>query len=444
VIDHLLPTMRVTLHPLLIRAEGSGWIVGRQETGEFAEVPGEAVTLLRALEQGADIAAAEDRVLRTHGCAVDGRAFVGQIVDLGFVSSVNGEPCADTVPAPSLRWLRPGHVRWLFTWPVYLVIFTFILWNFTAALLQGRLVPGYHAYFVTRWQGFNIAWCTVLVMVTIALHEFAHLAAARSEGVPGKIGVGTRLVFLCAQTTVPGLWGASRRARFRVYLAGMVVDLIIISCCLLAIRAGHLQGFAMRSLEMLILNLWLAIATQLAVYTRTDGYFVLQELLRCKNLYHDAWQYLRYVQQRIAFAHAKRDKPGDPTVGIPANERLPVKIYSLLMLLSTGITLILVILYYVPICVTMFTRSFSEMFRGDLPQVADGIAAVAVEGSLLIVLIRTFIIEHRRQISGAATAVGSRLLRSVQQLRLAARPPSELSGGRVLPPQGSGSAPSMA
>lgn len=403
--DQFLSDTRLTLHPLLMREEGDGWIVGRQETGEFVEVPAAAATLLRALEHGESVAKAESQVLTVHACQVDGPAFVRELISLGFVSSVDGEPCGDTVTPPSLRWLRRNHIRWLFTWPAYLVIFGFIIWNVLTALLAGHLVPGYHAYFVTRWQGFNVAWGTALVVATIGIHELAHLAAARSEDVQAKIGLGTRLAFLCAQTTVSGLWGVSRKIRLRVYLAGAVSDLFIISCCLLALRVGHLNGFAERSLQALMLSLWLGIAEQLEVYMRTDGYFVLQELLRCKNLYHDACAYLRYAARR------NRD---DPTLDIPAHERLPVKIYSVVMLLSTGITLALLALYAVPITVTLFARSFGEVFHGstagNVLQAADGAAAIAVEGTLLVLFFKTFISGHRPQVARAAT-IAAKLLR---------------------------------
>lgn len=412
--DQLLSDTRLTLHPLLMHEEGDGWIVGRQETGEFVEVPAAAVTLLRALEKGESVANAETQVLTVHDCQVDGLAFVREIVSLGFVSSVDGEPCGDTAAPPSLRWLRRNHVQWLFTWPAYLVIFAFIIWNILTAVLAGNLVPSYHAYFVTRWQGFNVAWVTALVVATIGVHELAHLAAARSEDVHAKIGLGTRLAFLCAQTTVSGLWGVSRKIRLRVYLAGSAADLFIISCCMFALRVGSLNGFVERSLLALILSLWLGIASQLEIYMRTDGYFVLQELLRCKNLYHDSLQYLRYLAQRVNFIHRSRDRLTDTTLEIPAPERRPVKIYSIFMLLSISITLALFALYAAPTTFTLFTRSLSEVFYGATAgsplRVADGMAAIVAEGALLALFFRTFIAEHRPQIASAAKA-GSRLLR---------------------------------
>lgn len=184
------------------------------------------------------------------------------------------------------------------------------------------------------------------------------------------------------------------------------MDLVTISCCLLAIRIGNLTGFPLRSLRALIVGLWLAIASQFAVYVRTDGYFVLQELLGCKNLYHDAWRYLRYLAGR-----AGRHRT-DPTADLPARERRPVKIYAIVMIVSTGVTLALLAWYAAPALVTLFTRSFSEVFHGASAgrplQVADGAAALAVEGTLQALFVKTFLAKRKASIGAAAAYLAGR------------------------------------
>ena len=80
----------------------------------------------------------------------------------------------------------------------------------------------------------------------LAVHELAHLATARARGVHARIGLGTRLQILVAQTTVSGLWGCPRSVRLRVYLAGVVSDLTIISAGYLvtALYAPHVDTVA--------------------------------------------------------------------------------------------------------------------------------------------------------------------------------------------------------
>jgi putative peptide zinc metalloprotease protein len=414
--SRLLTTSSVELHPLQMRREGTTWIVGRQETGEFVELPDEAVTLLRALQSGHSIAAAEQQVLSAHGSAVDALEFARTLVDLQFVAAVDGVSSETAEAPPSLTWLQPRHVSWVFSAPTYAIMAIFVSVSMILAARHGDLIPSYRAYFVTSWQGFNIAWNTALFVAAVGLHEFAHLAAARSERVHARIGLGTRLYMLCAQTTVPGLWGASRQARFRVYLAGMATDVLVISAALLAISTGHVTGFALRSLEALVLGLMLGIAGEFTLYMRTDAYFVLQELLRCKNLYADAWRYVGYLVQLARSRTGAAVRPADPLLDIPAAERRPVRVYAALMVLGTAASLMLFALYGMPIMVVLFARAFHEVFAGiktaSPVRVADGAAVLTVEGGLQVLFVRTFLARHGSRLSGAVSAVYERVRRA--------------------------------
>jgi putative peptide zinc metalloprotease protein len=414
--SRLLTTSTVKLHPLLMRREGRTWIVGRQETGEFVELPDEAVTLLRALQSGHSIADAEQQVLSAHGSAVDGLEFAITLADLHYIAAVDGRACEAANAPPSLRWLRPRHVGWVFSAPVYAIMITFVAASMILAARRGDLIPSYRAYFVTEWQGFNIAWNTALLVVAIGVHELAHLAAARSERVHARIGLGTRLFLLCAQTTVPGLWGASRRARFRVYLAGMAMDVLVISAALLAISTGEVSGFALRSLQALVLGLMLGIAGEFALYMRTDAYFVLQEILRCRNLYADSWRYVGYLTQLVRSRRRADLKPVDPTLDIPAAERRPVRLYAALMMLGTTLTITLFAFYGIPIMVVLFARALDEVVVGIKTaspiRVADGAAVLTVEGGLQVLFVRTFLAKHGSRLSAALAAACQRARRN--------------------------------
>jgi len=57
----------------------------------------------------------------------------------------------------------------------------------------------------------------------------------------------------------------------------------------------------------------------------------------------------------------------------------------------------------------LFTRSFSEAFHGAIAgrplQLADGAAALAVEGTLQIVFVKTFLARHKAHITGAVALI---------------------------------------
>ncbi|MFI0480389.1 hypothetical protein [Actinomadura sp. 9N215] len=397
---------RVELHPLQFRDEGGGqWIVGRADIGEFVEVPAEAATFLRALGGGTDLDGARDRVRGAHGEDIDAVSFVDDLVDLGFVARLDGVAIGEPPRPPSLRRLRPEHVRWVFRWPVLVGVYAFVLAGLAASARRGDLFPSFHVYFITGSQSVNLAWNTAMVLTAIAIHEFWHLAAARVDGVHARFGLGTRLQVLVAQTTVAGLWGASRRARFRVYLAGVTSDLVIIAGCSLAVEVFAPSGFALRSLQALSLSLLLSIAQQFALYMRTDMYFVLQESLRCKNLYADGWRYVRYVTRRTAAALFDRQAPANPLHDVPSHERRPVKVYSWLMVLGSFVSVALFLYYQGPILVYLFAKAGEHAVdgtaSGNVAKIADGITVFAIEGTLQVLFVRLFIVKHAPKLRAA-------------------------------------------
>lgn len=391
-VDH---TSMVRLHPLVFKQEDAGnWIVGRIDSGEFVEVPAEGATFLRALDSTESIAGACERVRALHGKDVDAADFVETLIELGFVASLDGHPVGPMPKPASLCWLRPAHVRWAFSLAVQVCVCAFVVAGVVVALRRGDLVPSYAVFFITDSQSVNLIWNTVMWLVATAIHEFWHLAAARADGVHARLGLGTRLQFLVAQTTVTGLWGVGRRIRLRVYLAGIASDLMIWAACSLAISLAAPEGFFYRSLKAGMLILLVSIAAQFMLFMRTDMYFVLQELLGCKNLYGDAWDYARYITAKVL----RRQPLNDPMSQVAPHEKVAIKLYMHFMTLGSFITVCLFLFYGLPIVVTLFFRAFLDLVHGlrsrDLVQTADGLTVLAVEGSLQITFLFLFLTKH--------------------------------------------------
>jgi putative peptide zinc metalloprotease protein len=388
----------VELHPLQCHEENGEWIVGRPETGEFVGLPAEAVTFLRELEATVSVRAATDRVLAEHGEQIDGEEFVADLVDLGFVARVGDESIGDAPAPPSLPWLRAAHISWIFSGWVAACLAVFICASITAAAIHGDLALTFHTYFLTGSPGVDLAFNTAAFLAVVALHEFWHLAAARADGVHARIGLGTRLLFLAAQTTVTGLWGAPRRTRLRVYAAGMVSDLVVASACLLAILALPRGDLASRALEAVVLDIFLALAQQFAFFMRTDVYFIVQELTRCKNLYGDASAYARYVYRRTVGRLRAVPRPADPSQAVPPHERRPVRIYSAFLVIGSLLALAVFFLYEGPILVELFVKAIKSLAGGirggSVAQIADGGLVLCVEGSLQVLLLTMLVRKH--------------------------------------------------
>src|SRR5215471_17865569 len=78
----------------------------------------------------------------------------------------------------------------------------------------------------------------ITTLVTVFLHELAHLVAARAANVSSRMGIGTRLWVLVAETDMSGIWLASRRQRCLAFLAGAALDAVMASGLLLVVFAA--------------------------------------------------------------------------------------------------------------------------------------------------------------------------------------------------------------
>jgi putative peptide zinc metalloprotease protein len=389
---------RICLQELASRPDGRDWIVGRVATGEFVSVPTEAMTFIGVLRRGGTVADAKRYAEAAHGDDIDALDFVASLVELGFVAAVDGERVAQEPPRPpSLPRLRPRHVSWLFCAPALLLVGAFICAGVTAAAISGSF-PGYAAFFALGEPGLNLVLVTAITMAIVALHEFCHLAAARAADVHGWFGWSTRLFFLVAQTSVPGLWMADRRVRLRVYLAGMASDLTVFSACLIGVASTPPASPVHRILALACLICLLGVADQFAFYMRTDVYLVVQELTGCKNLFADATEYLRYL------AVGRRAGQPNPVSELPDRERRPVRIYAAVVVAGVAVTVPVFAFYILPVEISIITRSVHELANGlaqaQLIPAADAAGALIVtlvfEAILVRALLRTYLPHLRR------------------------------------------------
>ncbi|MFC7358670.1 hypothetical protein [Nocardioides astragali] len=408
----------VVLRPLVMVEDTDAWIVGRPDAGDFVALPGAAVTFLEALRRESDVAVAEQCVLDAHAADIDSEDFIATLLELGYIASIDGETQPDDARPASFPALRPPHVAWMFSPFSSVCVLLTGLAGALVASSSAHLVPSYHAFFVTPLDGVNIALNTGMFLLVVAGHEMNHLAAARADGVHATIGLGTRLNMLAATTTVPGMWAAPRRARFRVYLAGMRFDLTVFAALALAQETVDANGLAYGLMESLRLAILVSLVTQFALYMRTDMYFVAQELLRCRNLYGDAWAYLRHV---FTPADVRAGRP-DPTVLLPEREQAKVRVYAWFMLLGSGATLASFALFGGPILVGLVGNAWESISAGSPVGVIDGLLVLLVEICLQGLFLVVFWRRH-------GATVRRFLSRTVFRVRGARRPSAISSRG---------------
>jgi len=412
-------TDRFTLHELVISQDGDGWIVGRFDGDDFVEVPGEAVTFIEALRTGHTVKESAQAVFDACGQRIAAEEFADTLIELEFVASVNGTDLPHRSNSESWLWLRPALARWLFRLPVYLGVAGLLVAGAVAAAVREKPLPGYQAYFVTGSPGVNVLLSAALFVASIGIHESLHLMASRAAGVHTRIGFGTRLQFLTVQTTSSGLWAAPRRVRFRVYLAGIAGDLCIAALCSIGMDLAATGSLVARVLQALLMARLVSVVYQCCFFMKTDMYFVMQELMRCKNLYADSWSYVRYLGALVTHrAGGHRSRPANPLGALPARERMPVKAYSGFMLIGSAISLGLFALYGLPLTVAIFVTAAEVTLEGftdaNVVQVMDGLSVVVVEGAFQAIFLRTFVKKHGPRLRHLVHLAGRRRATSSQ------------------------------
>jgi hypothetical protein len=378
---------RVRLHALDSRPDGDEWIVGRLATGRFVAVPEVGKQALDLLGQGLTPAEVGERLRTETGDDIDVPDFVEALLGLGFVAEVDGRPIdQEPPPAPTFARIRPRHVRWLLSPAVPVAVVLLI----AVTLLTRPPVP--LDYRTLLWSshgsavialGAGVGWTLLL------LHECAHLLTARATGVAGRMRLGTRLQFLVMQTDISGIELAPRRHRLTAYLAGVATNLTAAS--LAALAAGATAGTPRRVLAAVALLALLPLPFQLMVFMRTDLYFVLQDLTRCRDLFGDGVAFTRYRFRRLPGFRGGRTAAPDPSLELPPNERRAVRVYSVVLVVGTTLCLAFFAALTLPADVTLLARAVGRLGPGRPPSDRlDAIAVVVALGGLHALWLRTW------------------------------------------------------
>ncbi|MFC8220635.1 hypothetical protein ACFUTY_20975 [Streptomyces sp. NPDC057362] len=402
------PTTRVVLHDLAVRPDRDEWIVGRMATRTFVALPAAGARAVELLREGRSVTRTEETLRAETGEEFDIADFVGDLTALGFVARIGDRPVPDVEPPrASLPWLRPRHVR-LALHPVLPLLVGALL---TAALVvlvrRPDLVPGYRDLLWSRHGSVVLLSGAAAGWALLLAHELAHLVTARAAGVPGKMRLGTRLQFLVMQTDISGIELAPRRHRLTAYLAGIALNLSVASSLVLVLAATETGTTTHRLLAAALLLALLPLPFQCMVFTRTDLYFVLQDLTGCRDLYGDGLAYARYRFRRAVRpvrrgrrTEAARD---DPSARLPAHERRAVRIYSVVLVVGTAACLTFMAAVTLPVDLALLARAVRGLGpEHGLAGNADAVTVLVVLGGVNVLWLVTWWRNRRSRRSASA------------------------------------------
>lgn len=333
--------------------EGDDVVIGRAESGTFLAVSPDIVQILDWLSEGKSLSRMTLLYEERYGDPDGLEDLVDLLVGRGFLqpSPDAAVTAVKTPESPS----RPSNLLDLAAWayrPVGLSVQLTLLASAVWVLVEDPgLAPGIRAIFFEEHVTLTSLLVILLSLATLALHEGAHMAAAWARGVRSQLGVGHRLWMLVAETDLSGLWSLPRRKRFLPILAGPLADLVTCALVVMTLWAESDGWFSIPSLFGTVLRATLVIGVlrllwQGLLFLRTDFYYALAHLFRCRDLMGDTERYLRSRWDTV-LGRSRRS----PLAELPKRERRVVRAYSVLWLLGRTLALGFLVVVQIPLIV---------------------------------------------------------------------------------------------
>lgn len=397
---------RVQFYPLLKRQEGDEVMVGRPEINSFIYLPPEGVALIEYLEQGLTIEETQTAFNERFGEVPDVADLVDGLNQVGFVMrivepgaelpAVEEAPAAAPAPEGHFAWISQRAAARFFKRPLLVLYGAYILGAFVVMFaLRPNLIPsGADQYFIGVSLVASILSLTVWGWLHMFLHEMAHLLAARSVGVPARLTLGRRLMTPVALTDMAAIYTVAPEQRYLPYLAGMLLDLLMLSSSIYLLAFTDWGLIALPALiysfaKAVIARVSLSLTWQFRLPLRTDLYYVLTNWLRARNLQMDTIGFLANLRDRLL-----RRAPRYDLSGVPAREMWMVRVYAPILLITFALYWFFFVYFTIPYLVKTFPVAFRNVLAGwSSPfAFADGLVflvMMAIEwGWLLYVTVR--------------------------------------------------------
>ena len=401
----------VTVHPFTQHPDGDEVTIGNATQSTFLSLPADAVDLLSSLSEGHTVGETQARYAQKYGETPDMEDFLDYLESEGFVTLQVDDPAADTAhiqaqPAPAPRryhfdGIPQSVAQRLCSRPVVLGCALLIALGLLLVGLDPALVPPPSIMVFKHNLTLMSLETSAFILATIFVHEMAHLIAARAAGVPSRMGIGTRLWVLVAETDMTGVWTAPRRQRYLAFVAGPLVDAVAASILVVVLFAGRHGWIDLAPWALLLCRVWLftyfiRLIWQCFLFVRTDFYYVLATAFNCKSLMADTETYLH---NRLA-----RFIPSLQTVDqsrIPVRERRVIQWYALIWLSGRACAFGALVFITLPILWGYVLEIGGILFGGHSTRYAvvdvllwSTLAAV-VQGSGLVLWIRS-VVQARR------------------------------------------------
>ena len=303
--------LRYVVIPLSIQQDGDVYVVGTVDLGEFYQFPEQGLAILKMLQSGDTPAEISARLTDEASDPVDVDDFVDQLTDIGFIyredpgQAVAVRPETAAPIANRTFNVDPRLARALFSLPVVACCSTIVLYAILVATANPALRLNIDALYTDTNRTLLLVTVLGLSLIQTVAHELGHMLAAARHGIKCRYGIGTRMWTIVAESDLTGILSLPRAKRYFPMLAGLLVDILSLSLLTILLDAllrFGVGGFTVQVVQVMMLEIAIAMAWQFNVFVKTDIYFVICNYFSYPDLDLDARAYLRHLLHRVTFA----------------------------------------------------------------------------------------------------------------------------------------------
>jgi putative peptide zinc metalloprotease protein len=295
------PGAAVTAGPyaaLTMVRDGPGYVLGRRGGTDFVAVPEIGGQVIQWLQAGAALGECERRAAAVAGEPVDVAGFLDGLAQAGLLPAAGAAAPGSAAPEAAGRGAGAAEPAVITPWRAAAGRAMFG----RAGLAIQAVLAGTAAVVLVAVPGARpgpgdgvatgVPLASLLLLAALATvlglaHEGAHVLAAWAAGVPSRISIGRRMIFVVYQTDLTRLWSVPRRARVVPLLAGLLFDGAATGVLAVAgvTLTGHAPPLAIHLIRLAVLLNVGAIAFQFLIFLRTDVYALFVLATGCRNLW---------------------------------------------------------------------------------------------------------------------------------------------------------------
>lgn len=332
---------------LTVRPDRQGFIVEDAITRDYYEMSGLCVEALERMKEGMPLGTIETELKAKYPEEdVDLLDFAEQLLELRLIAELDGT-AVETAANDTKREARVSRTSGGFGWiptraaaalfhPAFRFVYMLaILANVLLLVLKPELFPRYRDVFLFDSMVMNSVVWLALSFVLLMLHELGHIVAVRSFGLPARLGIGHRFVFVVFETEMNGIWSLAPKQRNRAFLAGMGMDqLLLLLCLVVQTTLPGDSGLIPMVAAVAVLDLFLKLAFQCCFFMKTDLYYVAENWTGCYNL----------MERSRAWLGRKRVGGG----GGRTEEPLAVRVYAFFYAAGYVLNIVLILFFFAP------------------------------------------------------------------------------------------------